>query len=507
MGFSTALKAELAKSHGEMLKPRLTVRLHEGSEVELSAVEHCITLSPIRREREFSFGVVQAASWQASFSNATLFHVGRQLAGCWVALDVGFPTANIWDRVATGKIRKATASTDSTLVIEVQEPLRDLVDATLPRDIYFGQVGWLSEIQPEQTANDSRRYDGSPTASSQSQLRDETFTIEFLAATTFQVTDGDDNTYGPFSISSDASHGTAAFPLSTLVTIPSSGWSTDSGAYADGDTFIFYTARPRTTAELSTIGMVRHLIEDVAEIEAFNFSAGSFGTAISDPVEWSRVEALVSDDYVEGHWRRGSRVIEMCQQLLKLSHASIYPTMLGQVGVWILEPSGGAEITLNADPGQGDISLLSGTYLYDLSECYSAVEYEYLALDGEEASVRAEADDSETDAPGSTLTIRTSWRVRGATVAAAASKGVNRFRRQREIYSGKGTLAAARIDLSEGLVIQEPELGLDAHRSDSTLVELDVNNNSASVEAWTDPVSIADAFVLGQSLLDTGEIW
>lgn len=507
MVFTSTFRAAMQERHGERLQPRLTVRLSDGTETILSDTEHCLNLSPIRRRRERQFGVVQAQSWQATFSNASLFHSGKRLAGCYVRLDIGFPNVGLWQKVAVGKIRAATATTGNQLVVEVQEPLRELVDATLPRDVYFSDTGWLSTVQPERIDDDSQRYDGSPTASDYSQLEDETFEIEFLSATTFQVTDGDGNVYGPFNISSDASHGTSQFPLSTLVTIPSSGWSSDSGAYADGDIFVFYAAAPRAAADLTTIGMVRHLIEDVAAIEAYDFDADDFGTPLSDIAEWSRVEALVSTDTVEGEWSRGSRIIDMVQQLLKLSHASLYPTPDGKVAIWILEESGASAYELNADPARGDISLLSGSLVQELDECYGAVEYTYLALDGQEAAVRREASASETDAAGITLSVNVGWRVSGITVAAAVSKALNRFKAAREIYTAKTTLAGGSIGLAEGVTIHEPELDMVGYRSDTTEVALDVLDNSAEIEAWTDPVAIEEYGVIGTMLVGTGTVW
>lgn len=508
MAFSSALQAEMVKRVGERLMPRLTILLPDDSELVLTSTEHCLDLSEIERRREREFGIVQAQSWQAGFTNGGQVHAGQQLAGCRCALDVGFETADIWDRAATGIIRKVIATTGSRLVLEIQEPLRELVDATLQRDMFFFTVGWLSEIQVQAVSDDSQAYSGSPTTSSPAVLDDETFVVEFLGATTYQVLDGDGNTYGPFGIASDASFGNASVPGGTFITIPAAGWSTDTGAYAADDTFVFYTSAGRGTSDLTTIGMVRHLIEDVAGIVAYDFDTDSEISPLHDSSEWTRVEGLVTGDEVGGYWRKGSRVMDMIQQLLKLSHASLYPTSLGTIGIWILEASGANTATLNGDPSVGDITLLDdGTWTEDLDECYGAVEYKYLTLGGDDASVYAAADAADTDAAGVTLTVETQWRVRGVTVSAAVSKALNRFRQVRPAFVGKTTLAGAVIDLAAGVIINEPNLSMANWRSDTIAVALDVIDNSATVEAQTDPVSIGDYFIIGESLLGTGVIW
>jgi hypothetical protein len=251
--------------------------------------------------------------------------------------------------------------------------------------------------------------------------------------------------------------------------------------------------------------MVRHLIDDVAGIKAYDFDTEAEVSPLHDSDEWDRVEALVVGDTVGGLWRKGSRIIDMVQQLLKISHASLYPTAAGTVGIWILEASGPGVVTLNADPARGDIDLLSGAWVEDLDECFGSVEYRYLSMSGEDAVVAASAE--ETDAPGVPLSISIGWRVRGVTMNAAASKAINRFAKVRPAFVGQTTLAGAVIDLASGVTIREPDLSLDGWRSDTIAVSLDVINNSATVEAQTDPVSVGDYFIIGESLLGTGVIW
>ncbi len=514
MTLSADFIALCADPFGEALTVRIFVRLNDddgqpGTLVELTETQEVLALNPLRRRREREFGVVQGQSWQVQLTNRNRSMLAYDLRDCWCCIRAGFADADLWETRAQGKIRKVTQSAGGTVTLEVQDSVIDILNYELQRDIRFQEGGWASLIQPLAKSNSSASWDsavpleiGEPAAAN-----DETFIIEFTTPTAFKVIneDGDDSQTG--TIGSDMTVETTGGD--PVVTIPTEGWSSDSGAYATGDRFVFYTARSRTSSELTAVNMVAHLIDEVLALTAYDVMAGAdYASARYNTSYWTTAgaAAVTAMALVQGSWIKGTPIATLIQDALKLVHGSIYPAATGQIGLWVLAPSTEIAAKLNGIPGSGQIDILDDMVIEDnLENAVRDVTFTYKTLDGEDG-VCASVDADPLLLAARSITVNIGWECRGLSVQDACDKYLNRYRLGIKEYIIPTTVAGLAADIGMGLAFSEGELNLDTAVSDVTDIEEDLLANTVTLRAHTDPITTANYFYLDSSLLDGTEV-
>jgi len=215
---------------------------------------------------------------------------------------------------------------------------------------------------------------------------------------------------------------------------------------------------------------------------------------------------ITANAAISGFWSKGTPLSQLIQDALKVVHGSIFPTRVGRVGLWVLQPSTAVAAHLNGTPGQGPIEILDdATMEDDLDEAVSSVTYSYKTLDGEDATCTA------VDASTSLLSPRhvevtIGWEVRGVTAQDSCDKYLNRYKDGVRRYTLPATLAGITGEIGTGLSFTEGELDLETRVSDVTDIEYDLLENKLELTAHTDPVVNAIYFVLGTSVLNGAEV-
>ena len=512
MALSTAFKALAADPYGEALQVRLYVRLNDsagapGTLLTVTTDQSVLAVNPIARRREMRYGVVQGQSWQVRATNIDLDLLDYELRGCWSAIYGGFPEADEWAVFAQGKNAVSSASTDGTVALEVHDSIMDLLNFTLPRDINFQDTGWIGDMLTVSKASGSGSYSSSQalTLNTATAADDETFAVEFTGAAAFKVIleDGDDSQTGTTGADLDVSNLAAD---TDIITIPSAGWS---GTFTAGDKFEFFTARPRTSGaggELTPIYMIMHLIDDIAGLSAYDVLDGSaYSSPRDDTSNWTTLANVHDNKDISGFWKKGTKISRLIQDALKIVHGSIYPSATGQIGLWVVGPFGGAAVELNGNPGAGNVDIISMAWDDDLENAISEVTFEYLALDGDEASYTAVDDDSDLlEARGATVDI--GWRVDGPTIESTCDNYLTRFKGGVKEYTVNTTLAGVAAEIGYGVAIMENELGISLLVSAATDIIVDLPGNLATIKAHTDPLVLDNYFVLDSSLLDGTDV-
>ena len=505
--FSAAFQTVASDSRGEALRAKLYVRLNDGvggipgTLVEITATQDIISVGDIVQKRERQWGVVQGQAWQVRVTNADLGLLDYSLPGCWAALKCGFEDADEWDLFAQGKISRAIPSGDGTLTLEVYDGVMDLLQFSLPRDITFQDSNWASGIQVVETASGSGSYDEATAltvASAPVETTDETFYIEFTSTTAFKIIleDGDETQTG--NTSSDCSVDNV--DADTVVTIPSAGWT---GTFAAGDRFVFYTARPRTAAELSPVGMIAHLIDDVAGLTVYDVLTGAnYSSPRYDTSNWSTQSTEYDDCEIGGLWERGSSLAEMIQDALKIVHGAVFPTHTGQIGLWVMQPSTTVSVELNGDPNRGTIDITDTPILeHSLADAVNEVTFEYLSLEGVAASVtKVDGDTPYSDTRAATVSI--GWRVESSYVETSCSRYLSRFRLGRQEYTLPTTLKGVLAEAGTAAAITEPMLGVISKNVDVIHLGVRPLDNAVVIKAYVDYAVNDGYFILGDATTD-----
>lgn len=521
MAFGSAFRAVANDPWGEAAVPRVRVRDKSAAVTVISGVEAVLGVGEIERKRERQFGVVQGTPWQVKLTNEKLALMSLDLPGCWCSLEAGFPAANQWELLAQGRIQDASASTDMTITTEIDDSVMDVLNFALPRDMHFQATGWAGDIQPSMVSANSAEYDNTVNAgiggngvwvvpANNAHLRDETFRIVFTSATAYKIVREDGTESTGHTIGTDATFGNMTQPSLGLLTIKAAGWDATAGAYVTSDEFLFYTSRARTSTQLSTIGMVAHLLEDVAGLTAWDVIADA---AYSRPLyqystQWTAGITAHSTSRIEGFWPKDTRLVEMVQEALMLAHASIYAAPTGQVALAYLQEAGAAAATLNGDPALGTITILSGTVSDNLEEAYNRVSLTYLSLNrGAPALVQSRDPNTEFD-DDRHLPLKTSWRVSAVTASDCVYKAISRFKDSRRLVTLQTTLAACGLDIDATIAVTDPILGLVSHLCGVVSVAINVMAQTVTVQAYRDNVAAANYARVGTAKINgTALIW
>jgi len=469
----------------------------------ISGDEKIISLNPITMAREKKFGVVSSQSTMLAVTNEQLAMIRKRLAGCNFCVEAGFPNLDVWEPVAQGLIDHAAASTDLEVAIEGKSATGVAMEYKLTREMGFFTTGYNSPLYSLERSANSRGYQYDPNAVNENaplplgvagNMSDETIIVEFTSATAFKIIleDGDETQTGTITANCTF-YGIYGSGLAGI--IPTAGWDTvTSNAYATGDRFVCYSSAPRTSAQLSPINMIAHLIEDVAAIQVMDVVEGNFyDSPLYDKAgAWTTAGAATASDLITGVWDKDSELRKMIQDALKVCHGSIFQTHTGQIGVWLLQPSESVELNLIGDASRADCNVLSGEEVDDLEDQANQVEYHYKALyDGADAYYTRVASSSPIPYTAS-KTITIGWRVAPAVIDASASKYLNRFGDARLGWRMRGNLDIGTLFQGDGVNITEPNLGVSNEMADVTVVTLDPLEQEAEVTAHRDPVVLED---------------
>lgn len=530
--FSAGWITEARKKFGEAPYVALDV-LPVGASASvtvLTELEDVLALNPIVTERERKFGSVQGQSWQIQLTNMTLTARSSSIPGGWARIRVGFPTADEWETLATGRVLSAPASTDGTITLEVEDQIVALIQAELDQDMRFqlstvaSPYGWISEVKPVIRADGSKSYNNAAAGAGTSitvnpgYVEDATFYIEFTSATAFKIVEPDGTDTQTGTISADC---TFSLNAQASAKIEKEGWDTGTGAYASGDKFVVYTARGRKNdgtldpddIELGFIGLVRHLIEDVAGYQVYDFDTDSYISPTYDSDNWDALADATEGDNCQGTFTKGTRIIDMIEGILPLAHASLYIMPNGQIAVWMLQPAVGDAYLLNGDHDGRDVSILSGLASPHLGETYNRVVYRYKSLtDGSEAVVEKSDPDTPYDRD-MLLEIETDWEVRALSVETAATRAIERFKGPAEPFTLVTTFDGATLEIGDLVAINDSALGVVNRQAAVVKIARDPMAGRATVDAIVEEITLGEYFKIGLNRIggsgdtDAGMIW
>lgn len=497
--------AECADPFGEALRPVVLVRLNDGTGgapstlVDLTASHTVLDCTPIKRSREFEFGVVQGQAWVVSFDNSAMQF--RDLVDCYCCIQGEFPTSGEKAVFAQGKIAKVSYSTDNTFSIEVHDAIMDVLSMELQRDMMFQDTDWAGPLKAWSTSGGAGSWDGdvNVTVNINGLCADERFLVEFTSSTTYKVIleSGDETQTGSTASDTNISNKVWQGVVPGILTIPASGWT---GTYQAGDVYVFYTTARRndgSTSVLSPIGLVINIMDTVCGVAVYDVEAGGYYSNWKfDPANWQAVRSDHDATEVRGFWAAGTRVVQMLQDALKVCHCCIYPASTGQVGLWGMTASSSRSSSLNGEPGIDQyVSVLGAAYEEDIETAISGVTFEYKTLDGEDASFVATNSDTSLR-QDRTAVVTCGWRVESIPLESAANIYLNRFSSPRRTYYADATLAGAVVEVGDGITLNEPEIGVTFATTDVVEVTVDLLNNTSQIVAYTDPVLLANYAVV-----------
>jgi len=493
-----------------------------GTYKELTEVEEVLAVNPVKRERERNFGVLQARDWQVKLSNSTQYFTRRKLIGGWLELQAGFETADLWESVGVGQIQSATLSSDATISINVTDRIRALLDAKTPRDAYYkyGEA-WASNLTTVSVDDDSEDYnndwndddiDEGVQIDKPSYAYTETIKIVFTSDTAFKAVFEDETEQTGFAITADALIDSPNSLGSDVYRLKMDGWSTESNAYASGDTFEFSATAILDSFIYNPVGMSFYLIVTLSQLKWVNVYEGVLESVLdsSDLTDWVSEANNWSLDRIGGYWAKGSSVVDMIQGCLKLCHGSIVCRPDGRLRLYILgesEPS----ITIESKAGQANsINLLSSVFKDDLKYTAERVTFRYKTLQGDDATYTAETSTPDFATAQVEKEFDVKWEVKDNTVETAVNRYLNRFGEARRTYELKTTLAGATLDLSDAIHLHETMIDdgnyITAEVSSVILAPL---SNTAKITAYVDHVAmstfarVADMYGVG-TLVDDG---
>lgn len=501
----------------------------------LSNDARTISINPIEAKRERYFGVVEGQKTLFSVSNVD-FIDSQVSPGVWCAVQAGFPDADVWETVAQGQIVNLLSDTNLNLACELDDGVMQLIDAELDLDYGFFSSGWVSEVQVVETASGSSRYDNDSGStelnlSNSGNLKDERFEIVFTDVDSFQVffsnglpvtqsfdasgaTDQSDSSGVTFVTSGDCRIGSSLVPDQWALTIPSDGWklpgtgSTSGDTYYEaGDTFEFYTSKPRTERELTPIGMAAHLITGVTQAQVYDVMNGEYyDSPLYNKERWDTLidRSFLAGRVVAGTWKKGSRVIQMIQDALKLEIGTIYPTPTGQIAGWYPFGNSTASTALDATGGGSMVSIINAAKEININDYASRTTVEYLDLvTAEERDISSEP--VERALKDKHMTIKTRWRTGRSTAFAAANRSSRRYSVPLEIYRSQNQIDVAGVEITEAVTITDPFLNVALKKVDVVSTSLDVMSQTVALEAWTDPLTVETTFIVGGPTLGDPE--
>lgn len=500
---------------------------HPSDLIELGGYNTILSTNPFVRKRERKYGVVQGTNQQISISNVDLTYVDNSLPDAWCTVQMGFPNTDEWETVLNGKINGVKTNTNLSCTLDVDDSIMDLLSNGIQRDMTFQNTPWVSEVTVGDKASDSSSYTGTVTFldSLSGEVRDERYYIKFLDGTTYKIynesdqplmdnNEGFTETGTTFTYSVDNSFSPRQYTTSSsnVFTIPSSGW--DGTTFSVGDTYEFTTSYARTTGQTTAIGMVKHLIEDISNITIYDvLNDEYYSTPLYEIDNWNSVMSGTGgypalDGQIGGFWSKGSKLIEMIQDALKLEHCSIYPAENGQIALAYMANLQTGTTTINGDPNLGTVTIISGE-VEDSNEDYSnQITVEYFDLETGEDKSTTNIEKFRHTTPKEVV-INCKWGVEDSLARTCASRALFRFNSTKRTFTLDTTLAGIDVPMTDAIVIEEPFLGAFSEKVIVVEKTIDVNNQALKLIAWNDPLSFLNVAKVGVTTIDNAEelIW
>lgn len=483
----------------------------------LSSYEKTINMNPLLRKRERDYGVIQGQKVQLEMSNVELTAMTPSIVNSWVAVQFGYPSYNLWETVYQGRVVSSEANSNLTLNIELDEAVMNVLDRKIDRDVYFDLVPWVSDVKVVSKTSASQSYNNtlggiSINSSLSANVRDEQYKIVFDTSTTYRIM----NEYGAYLLdntkafsetgttfltTSAATFSPAHYVVTgaNVFTMSSTGWTSGASQYVSGDTFAFATSYARTAQQLTPLGMVKHLVEDVAGIVVYDVMNGAYyDSPFVDP-EFFTTNSGTSQGFICGEWKAGSRIVEMVQDALKLEHMSCYPTESGRIGMWSLSDfHTGSTAILNGNPSDSIVNLIAGSITESNSDYANIIVVKYLDVDtGSEVSTRVEYPAKVTSPVEMAIDIK--WRVEDNTALTCASRALYKFNNTKKVYSANATLDLVDVDITHPIAVYDAFLGADGEKVVVVERSLDIQNQQIGIVAWNDPLAYLNVARVGYS--------
>lgn len=536
--FSAGFTDVAEDRYGEALRVRIYIRKHDGDLILLGEADilsnptatpdesvevTVLSVSSVTQKFQRKFGVVQGQTWQIRLSNIDSdfnmanpdsFRYGDELIDAWACIEAGFIDEDEWHVFGQGKIQKVVAATDLTVTLEMHDPIMDAIKAKLKTEVWFDTEAHGSNIYPSDVDEDSDYYendhDGDGVDDGVTVLNatgghhyDGKYTIEFTSSTAFTVT-------GPNGETDNGTTGTDCTVYdnwsNALFLIDKDGWI--GGTFHTSDVFIFYSSKLRVLADLTPAEIIGDLLKDFADLTAYNVLDGSVQSVLYDTSTWGSVSSAehALDIHIFGNWKVGTRVIDMIQDALKIVHGTIYPSETGQIAIWALTETGGAQQTLYGDHDRTDASLLRVERSEDRDHLVTWVKYKYLTIkDGLDAEVEVESSGSPFDERGATVSV--GWRVGSAVVENSANQYLVRFGAARKNYKITSTLPGLLIRRAGDVIgIVEPFLHEDGQIIQMHSLTKDLVGNKCEGEGDFDEAVFAEYAIVGTHYTGGSEV-
>ena len=483
-----------------------TVIGEPGTRYDLSTEESIINMNPIKVKRDESVGVSRSAAFQVTTTNFTSQAMGQvPIAGAWMTVEAGFPEADEWALVATGKIRKATMNTEGQVTFECYDPIKDIIDGTLQRWLRFDTVSTASPIQTQAIADGSSSYNNSNAGAGvtgiTSSAAETRYKIKFDTVNTFKVyNEYDDALGGSYSIASDA---TVTHGGNTYFVIQSEGWTQDTAGptyhYAIDDEFYFDVALGRHQLNLQPVHLIKELITSDLFMNLWIYdvyNGAPYDSVFYDEANWDAIEDDYNSYVIRGQFDAGTPIMDVIKQLLRVINGSIYTMPNGQIALFAARPIGGEALVLNGDPSNGQVDILSGSAVDDGREMYNIVELEYIDPNTDELTVSARKSYSSPLRTDRILKLDCSGlELPSAMVNAALDLAIRRVSRPPRRYTMRTTLKGMGIDMLTPVQIIEPFV--NANITALTIEKtLDVMANEVEVTTTIDDYLMGDYAVV-----------
>jgi len=500
-----------------------------------------VSCGPVTYKKDRDYGYIQGGQLQLSLNNADGNLNAYNFEKCWLSLEFGFQDLDHWESAYNGIVYDARYTTDGVVQLSVDDVFTKLNEYTLTRPLTF-DVRTTTPFSGEPAAttvdvvsvgDDSNEYDNEYAfddgtnagvvfiSGEESNVIDQTYTIEFVTSTLFRVK-FEDGTYFMesvnylpkyFSIEDDAQIGYSEWS-DAILTLEKEGWRYGENTYAAGDTYEFTTTAARTANQHTPMGMVEHLIEDVVGVKVLNVKDGVytwFGnedspfyvTALGVPYSiynYADYEET-NERYIAGSWQRGDSVLDMLQDLMKISNSSIYTLPEGLIGFFAVDDpeltyGSSTLIKLNGDPETVDttdledgINIISASR--DRVAFSNAVRYKYKTINkGKDAEILLT--DSIVEDTVNTKTIETKWEINDALAIYAAGVYKVRNEGQQEEVKIDTTLYGSLAQLNRIIGVREPTIGVAGENYQSVSTTIDPASQTCSVVVRNDPFLLLD---------------
>lgn len=507
MAYGSGWVAASLDAWGEAPRVRLLVRLYDGVDgapgtlVTFNTDHETISLNPILREVERTFGVIQSQSWQLVCMKHEGVPSGEALDGCWASIQIGYEDADEWETFGTGQIVAATFVSDDSIEFEINDTLVNLVEAQLKRDLgIYSDRPYCGPVRPLRLADGSQDYnndidgdgiEGSGVSvispSYYEHIENDTFTIEFTSQTAFKVilSNGDQSQTGTIAANCDIK---PTDESTAMLRLDRRGWSTDVGAYSIGDQFVFDTSVQWDAGAVTYVVAQSLIAQHMGPV--LDVVNNDWENIFADLGDWDDAASAYPGHLVSAEFRVGDSVMDIVQQLLELESASLWVNAFGKYVLRRHLPDAVTVHSFNSDESRGDVDLIETRKKESAVDAYNVVEVRYRDYENGAERTWIERDANSPYLAERKLTIETSFAMPAALASFAASRALARFKRARSMYILRTTFTGAAVLPSQRIEIVDPSLGERGFAVvDVVSVEVDPFADEAQVTALNEPLN------------------